>query len=1212
MRLDSLRLAAVGLELLSSGLASLVHGMSSASLALGPTAAKRWSREKRSWVAFLALTCAFLAGSGLPNARAAEAPTPDAASYATLRSVATDLARAIKATTRKPQDAGSVDAAKVEERAAAAAQDDFARISEATEPRKYQVASLGHTLYKLAADAPDVYRSLLADATIQSRLLEVERAFEVPFFADAQSNAGATVLLERMRDLAEDMTLEEPGTKAKEDDDDDDDRSSRDMIVNRQQLDVTLKGLGEVLGSARQIPVPRLLAPIALVEAAKFLHGRLISEAKTKEFDVAKDLIRQLGEGGRWQAHNLFRHFSTPDPGDAATAAGLAEILLQTTCKSAASGDYACLTTLSMLQLHYQTLQDRGLVMKTRARLDDAIQQNLKLRLALSQPSQQGKEGGREREDAVGQLLSLIPRLDDFGRGGVEDFYRKWNELQAVSYWLVKATAKSPKDLERVLSGQRRGMFSSGIEPAMIAVAAFMRGLALKDGQLALAAIAIVRNEAAQMAEGERSDDPELQQLKVQLDLMELMAWQVDGNLPRSRQTAQRIQSSIAPMLKQQWAAASASVMPTCPPPAKKDAFVVVGAGADFVEGVHSGVTQLQMQWDLKEGKRVALPLIHTVLAQDVRDLFRPRIALRRDFKDDDDEPPKPLSPAEFVIKWEELYRPALKGHIGETRRTAATVKCLLGLPALEPQLAADFVNKDSAGRAELARALYALLDDSGTLTGAPTRVADDDFRLLQLVSVLQAHQGISAAVARSAFPGDVREKVRQAEVGMAKLQRFTDTFQGMVNFVKIGGGEGGAMVSLLDIASAYPEAYAKYAELKQQNIAGLGEVTAALRSDEAAVLFSGAGEKLLAVVVRNSGGTVVPIKVPVSKLQANLSTLLASLRQPSDGASSLPSKFRADAAWTVYQQLFQPLEGQLAGVATVYLIGGELLSGLPFQTLLTAKPPPQATVDFSTYRRLKWLGDRFAFVSLPSMHSVKRLADKARQDAAARLWGVGEAEISGATLQAMKLSGIPDTGQLLAKASKGGDLQPLLRAEATYTNFAGQSRGGTLSKADIVLINSHTLPAGHGERFGTKDAAIVLAPSGENNRVGADLLTPTRVVELSMPVRLTMLLACETAGGAASHQTQPFAGLVNAFFFSGADTVLATAQSVNSAISEDLAVQFLRLMRDDGLSSAKALQRASAEVRCPDDASPCAAGSRYVWAHPAYWSQFMLVGSGR
>jgi len=1203
MRLHSLRLARRVTRVLLFGCGSPFKCRLAFTLKIA-----KMGGEMHRCVAHLALSCACLLVSVLPSVRAAEAPTSDSAQRsAAVKSLAKDLAQLIKAGAQTPQGAGSGGDAKAQERASDAA--DYARfefelLAEAAEPSKYRVASIGHALYRLASEAPDVYRSLLADATIRSRLFEVERAFQVQFFATGQSNAGASVLLEQVRSLSQDMAAEEPGTQPE-----DDDRPSSAKIVSRQQLDAALQGLGKALGSAHQTPVPLSFAPVVLVESTKFLHGRLISEAKTKELEFTKELMRHLGEGSsKWQAHGLFRHFATIDPDDAAIAAGLGEILLQMHCMSAASADYACLTTLSQLQFNYQTLRDRSLFMKTRARLDDALKQNLKLRLALSQPGPQGHKSDQEREDAVRQLLSSIPRLDEPSRDGAEGMFRKWNELQAITYWLVKATAKSPKDLVRVLSSHSR---FSGIEPVLIAAAAFSRALSLADGKTALVATAVLRNEATRVTRGPRRDDPKLLQYWVRLDVMELQAWQAENNLPQSRQIAQRVKSSIAPTMTRRRAADG--VMPTCAPPADTAALVEDSAGTDFIESIDTEITQLQMRWDLREGKRVALPLIYNALAQDVRDMFRPRSArsLRR-FNDDEDQRPKPLSPAQFVIKWVELYRPALGGHTGQLRPAATAVKCLLGLPGLEPQLAADFVNKDSAGRAELAKALYTLLDDSGSLPEAQTQVADSDFRLLQLVSVLQAHLGFSAAVARSAFPGEVREKVRKAEVGIAKLERSAESFKSMVNFVQLEGQGDDSLFSLMEAASSHPEAFAKYAELKQQSIAGLGEVTAVLGSDEAAVLFSRAGEKLLAVVVRNSGGTIVPIKAPVSTLEATLSTLLGSVRQPSDGANSLPSKFRADAAWTVYQQVFQPLEGRLAGVSTVYLVGGELLGGLPFQTLLTAQPPPQDKVDFSTYRRLSWLGDKFAFVSLPSMHSLKRLADKARQDAAARLWGVGEAAVSGATLRAMNLEGIPETAQLLAKASKGGDLQPLLRAEATYANFAGQSRGGTLSKADIVLINSHTLPAGQGERFGTKDAAIVLAPSGANNRLGVDLLTPIRVVELSMPVRLTMLLACETAGGASSHQAQPFAGLVNAFFFSGADTVLATAQAVNSAISEDLAVQFLRLVRDDGLSSAKALQRASADVRCPDDASPCAAGSRYVWAHPAYWSQFMLVGSGR
>jgi hypothetical protein len=776
-------------------------------------------------VAYLALACACLFASVLPRVRAAEAPTPDSAQRAAaLRSLATEVSQRIKAETQKPPGAGTGGDPKSKKRAVAAdsAQFEFDRFAKAAEPSKNQLTSIGNTLYMLAAHAPDIYRSLLADATIRSGLFEAERSFATPFFADGQSIVRATALWEHLGHMAQDMAAEEPDKKAELDEADD--RPSSSKIVSRLELDASLKGLGEALGSANLLPIPRSLAPVVLVEATKFLHGRLIFEAKTKEFEFAKELMLYLGESNKWQARNLFLHFATLEPDDAALAAELGEIYLRTHCTSAASADYACLSTLSLLQFHYQTLQDRSRVVKTRIRLDDALKQNLKLKLALSKPGHQGNEGDREREGAVGQLLSLIPRLDDFGRDGAEGMLRKWNELQADSYWLVKAAGKYPKDFARVLASQRRSYFSGGTEPVMITAAAFSRALALADGKTALVAIAMLRSQATEMTEGAASDNPEWLQMIIQLDIMELLAWQAENNMPRSRQIGQRIQSRIAPILTRKLTAED-SFMPTCPPPARTDPFVMDSAQTDFFESVHTAITQLQIQWDLKEGKRVALPLVYTILAQDVRDLFKPRsVRTLRRSNGDEDKQPEPLSPAQFVVKWVELYRPALGGHPGQLRQAATTVKCLLGLPGLEPQLAADFVNKDSAGRAELAKALYTLLEDSGTL--AQTKVADGDFRLLQLVSVLQAHLGISAAAARSAFPGEIREKVRQAEVGIAKLKRNMDSFRNMVNLAKLGD-QGNDMFSLLEIAGAYPEAYAKYAELKQQSIATLGGVTA-------------------------------------------------------------------------------------------------------------------------------------------------------------------------------------------------------------------------------------------------------------------------------------------------------------------------------------------------------------------------------------------------
>lgn len=1069
------------------------------------------------------------------------------------------------------------------------------RIANKPKPGNPDFASIGSVLSSLAIEAHDIYRSLLADPSIRGRLFECEQAFQTPIFSDDRSNAHTKALLVQVRLLAKNLVPEEPDMKIEHIEIV---RSRNSEIRNRQELDAALQNLGEALDNTNELPIPRGHINTVLVEAIKFLHVHLISEVKRKELEFGKDLMRFLGDRHPRQAYNLFWHFAAVEPDDT-IAAGLGETFLQTHCKSASSSDYLCLITLSQLLFHYQSLHDTNHLRTTRTRLDEALKHNLKLRHAPTQT------GAQDNKDAVSELLSVVPRLklDDLGDAHkAKDVIRQLSEFQAVSYLLIKVVAMNPQQLERVLPKQF----------LQINVMALMRSIALGDGKIAQLANSIVRSKFVEMVEEEDTNHLELLQARVELDVMELMAWQLSNNLPQSRWVAQRIKSTIAPFLPQRRVDEDVSI-PTCPPPADKDAFVVHSAQPDYFESVRNLITPLEIQWDLKEGKRILLQRVYTALAQDIRDLFRPaQSGVFQQSNNDQEELPKPLSPAQFIIQWDGVYRPAFGGNTDKLRQAATTIKCLLGQPNLEMRLSADLINKRSDERVDLAKAIYRLIEDSGTLAKGQAPIADDDFRLLQMISVLKAHAGISAAAARAVFPTKVREQVQQAEASIGKLERRIDSIPAMLKLVEQGSQDIDMLSTLMRVAIDHPDAYAKYSELRQQSVATLSAATETLGSNEAAVLFSSAGEKLLAVVVRKSGGTFIPLKVSVSSLQATVSQLLASLRLPTDRIHSLPSKFRADAAWKVYQQVFHPLESSLAGVSTVYLVGGEVLAGVPFQTLLTAQPPPQDKVDFATYRQLSWLGDRFAFVSLPSMHSLRRLSERSRQDPAAKLWGVGEPAISATTLQTMKLVGIPETARLLAKAGKPSDPQPLLGERATYANFADQSRSGILSKADIVLINSHTLAAGQGERFGTKDASIVLAPSSPEDRLGADLLPHSKVVEQNLPVRLTMLLACETAGGTSVDHEQPFAGLVNAFFFSGADSVLATVRLVDSEASEDLAINFLHHVRDDRMSSAEALQRAGAEVRCPDDKSSCAAGKKFVWAHPAYWSQFILVGSGR
>lgn len=1114
------------------------------------------------------------------------------------------------------------ESAETAQRAIEYAQTSFSRIAGKAELGKSEVEGFAYALYRLAKEAPDAYNSLLSDQAIRARLFDVEKRFKVQIFASAQSKARALALADEVLTLGANGTFpEDPESSGEQAGNFF--RSRMSGLKSKKEFNASMERLRAALRKSDDIPVPRFDAVITLAQAVQFLHPRLVTEAKPTGGILAMNLMRFAASERPWSAYRLFLHFATLEQVDEKLATEMGESFIQSSCETSASSefDYPCLTTLSLLRLHYGTLLDPIKSRSSELRIVAKIKASARLRQVFSRttPGKKGTDTSDDSDAAENQafieLAAFIPRWDQMSDMDLAGAWALMNELQATAYWVVKAGKGNPQRLFQLVSSRSR--MGSEFEPIMVVGMAAIRAVSLKERPTALAAIGMLRTELERMAKDEGIGEVrQMVQLRVRLDILELAVWVTDRNLVQSRLLAQKIRARIEPILKSQGEPVNRKPgLPTCVKPVADDDTVVVNdSDLEFFKDIQLGLAQLQMQWDVKSGKTVPLPMIYSVVTNDIEELFKPRRerAFSWSGNDDDKGGKKALTPAEFLAAWSS-YRTAFSQHAAERRSTAKLIKCLLSRPEMETQLAIDFVGKGSAERAELGKALYELIDDSGTLLRGGSEIADDDFRLLQILSVLQAQSGISAAAARSVFPNEeVREKVRQSEIGMTMLKDRLESIAGLSSIFELMSKRGD-LFSMLDIALAYPDQFKSYSELKQQSIAAFQEVKDSLGEDEAAVVFASAGKKTLAVVIRRGKGTLVPLDVPVETLRASGAQLLASLRfPPKSSGKTLPAAFRADLAWTVYDKIFRPLEPALAGASTVYLIAGEFLSGIPFQALLNKPPPPQSKIDFASYRKLSWLGDQYAFVTLPSAHALLRAAKAREQDGHARLFGVGAPAIEVSALQLMQLEGIPDTARLLQRTRNRGDPQPLLGEHANNAELTAAARGGVSTGADIVLINSHTLPAGEGERFGTKDVAIVLAPSTKDGFLRADLLAPTKVMELQLPARFVMLLACETAGGRSADHPQPFAGLVNSFFFSGADTVLATVQPVNSAVTEDLAVRFLHHVRGEKMSGAKALQRAAAEIRCPENSGPCAAEEKFVRAHPAYWSQFMLVGSGR
>lgn len=553
-------------------------------------------------------------------------------------------------------------------------------------------------------------------------------------------------------------------------------------------------------------------------------------------------------------------------------------------------------------------------------------------------------------------------------------------------------------------------------------------------------------------------------------------------------------------------------------------------------------------------------------------------------------------------------WRSAQAQHV---RKVADGVTCFLSRPRIRDLLGLEFVNADAERRNALAGSVHALMSDQERFSSASFATTESDFMLLQAVAILQADKGISASTARQVFKrANERQAIKQLEVSLnMRKEQGASLAAAMSSLQKMEG-------NFFTLMENDPEGFANYSYLRNQTISTLTSTRQAMKNGEAALLFSQFEKILVATVITRDQASshVIPVSRP--EIRTAIRKLRAGLNPRSSDGSPLPPPYPLETAWELYSKVIKPVSPSLQGAEVVYVIPGEDFAGLPLGALLTSKPPKAQTDDFSVYRRVHWLADRYAFVILPSIHSLTRLEGRFRETSARQasngLLGIGQPLVSDAVTARFRLEGTPNTTRLLESVRQPGDPQPLLKGNAHSAGIARHTSGNDIQSPQYLLINSHALTADQLIPTGIDEAALLLSPLPDEASNGAEFLTPSKVIHLNTPVKVALLLACDTGSGASTTNVQAYSGLVQAFLFAGAQSVLASVLPVSNTSTEAFATALLKRVRTENIPVSKAASLAAAELRCMDGAQACSKGERGVWAHPAYWSLFTLVGSGR
>lgn len=424
-----------------------------------------------------------------------------------------------------------------------------------------------------------------------------------------------------------------------------------------------------------------------------------------------------------------------------------------------------------------------------------------------------------------------------------------------------------------------------------------------------------------------------------------------------------------------------------------------------------------------------------------------------------------------------------------------------------------------------------------------------------------------------------------------------------------------------LDAALAKLESIApRYAEVYVPKPIEGAAVQQLLHQDEALVSYYTMNDHLLIWLLKPDQPLVFrDITVPRTKLDTLLKRVRGSI-------SSDYLSFDVESSFELFSYLIAPVLPGLQGVRNLIVVPDQFLLPLPFSVLLTDdtqdafrravtsynQSRPLSAETMTDYAELPWLLNKYAVTVLPSASTLRLLRQnpKAVREGREAFIGFGNPDLAGESgqqeitkrLQALEpLPGTRNELEAVAKALQVGAKEHLyLGQRATESELRNLDRSGRLGEARVLFFATHGLLAGELHGLVTQPG-LVLTPSGDDD----GLLTRDEILILRLPhTSWVVLSACDTGNDRGG---EGLSGLVRAFFYAGARSLLVTHWKVKDKATQELMTRvFQRYGQDKALGAAEALRQGTLALL-----SEARSGTDPHFAHPYAWAPFFVVGDG-
>jgi CHAT domain-containing protein len=410
---------------------------------------------------------------------------------------------------------------------------------------------------------------------------------------------------------------------------------------------------------------------------------------------------------------------------------------------------------------------------------------------------------------------------------------------------------------------------------------------------------------------------------------------------------------------------------------------------------------------------------------------------------------------------------------------------------------------------------------------------------------------------------------------------------------------------------------FPEYADLTNPEPMRPDEVEALLAEDEAVLTYILGPDHSYLWVLRQGNFSQFVLE-PGEKVIAET---VASLRNTLDPKlnHNLLEPFPVQRAYELFQQILQPAMPKLAGVRTLYIVPQGPLLSLPFSVLVTAEPPPVA--DPSDYQKVPWLARQFATSTLPSVSSLRALRAFAKRSDANELFiGFGDPKLQGEPIEqpslrtddlfrgalanvdrVRRMSPLPDSARELRLIADGLGAGP---GSIHISDQASERivKATELQNYKVVAFATHGLIAGD---LGLGEPALVLTPPELASEVDDGLLTASEVANLKLDADWVILSACNTAAPDGTPGAEGLSGLARSFFYAGSRSLLVSHWLVETRAAVALTTGTIAVLKAaPEIGRAEALRRARMDLL---DHPPST-----IFAHPAIWAPFEIIGEGR